>query len=64
MIAAIEAYLTSVGDRVDILFYDDLIFGDTDGAQSMYMLCVAWARTFAALRGSTRRCSAAYRFQC
>ncbi|KAJ4286022.1 hypothetical protein N0V88_008137 [Collariella sp. IMI 366227] len=41
-IAAIEAYLSSVGDRVDILFHDDLIFGDTDGAQSS-VLCVAWA---------------------
>ncbi|KAJ4286892.1 hypothetical protein N0V88_007836 [Collariella sp. IMI 366227] len=41
-IAAIEAYLTSVGDRVDIPFYDDLIFGDTDSAQPS-VLCVAWA---------------------
>ncbi|KAK3984555.1 hypothetical protein QBC44DRAFT_336780 [Cladorrhinum sp. PSN332] len=40
LIAAIKAYLTSVGDCVDILFYDDLIFSDTDGAQSS-MLCVA-----------------------
>ncbi|EJT69974.1 hypothetical protein GGTG_12151 [Gaeumannomyces tritici R3-111a-1] len=60
LIAAIEAYLTSVGDRVDIPFYDDLIFGDTDGAQSS-TLRVAWAGAFAAPLGSTRRCSAAYR---
>jgi hypothetical protein len=29
---AIEAHLTIVGDRVDIPFHDDLVFGVTDGA--------------------------------
>jgi hypothetical protein len=42
VITAVEAYLESVGDCIKIDFYDDLIFSDTDGAQSR-MLCVAWA---------------------
>ncbi|KAH6614535.1 hypothetical protein B0J18DRAFT_439596 [Chaetomium sp. MPI-SDFR-AT-0129] len=42
LIAATVAHLRNVGDCIDIQFYDNLTFGDTDSAQSG-VLCVAWA---------------------